>query len=121
MDALRVLVVDDDAMIAGLLAEMLDGMGFDVCGIEATEAGTVIAAERHKPDLMIVDVRLRLGSGVSAVDRILRTMLIPHVFISGDISGVRARRPGATMLQKPFRESELALAIRRALDAPVAA
>ena len=44
MKALRVLVVEDDAMIAMLLADMFAGMGHDVCAIEATEAGAVAAA-----------------------------------------------------------------------------
>ena len=38
MKALRVMVVEDDGMIAMLLAEVLTGMGHDVCAIEATEA-----------------------------------------------------------------------------------
>ena len=50
----RVLVVEDDAMIGVLLGEMLEGMGYDVCGIEATEADAVTAAARFRPDLMIV-------------------------------------------------------------------
>src|ERR1700722_4237230 len=68
--ALRVLVVEDDAMIGVLLGEMLEGMGYGVCGIEATEGDAVTAAARYKPDLMIVDVHLGEGSGVSAIDTI---------------------------------------------------
>ena len=37
MRPLRILLVDDDAMIGTLLAELLDEMGHVVCGIEATE------------------------------------------------------------------------------------
>jgi CheY-like chemotaxis protein len=39
MKALRVLVVEDNAIIGMLLAEMLAEMGHDVCGLETTEAG----------------------------------------------------------------------------------
>jgi FixJ family two-component response regulator len=60
---------------------------------------------------------LREGNGLSAVDEILRTAFIPHLFISGDIKKVLARRPGAVTIEKPFRDSELDQAIRRALDA----
>jgi CheY-like chemotaxis protein len=55
MKALRILVVEDDAMIAMLLADMFAAMGHDVCAIERTEAGAVAAATLCKPDLMIVD------------------------------------------------------------------
>jgi DNA-binding response OmpR family regulator len=117
MSALRVLVVEDDALIGVLLAEMLEGMGHDVCGIEATEADAVSAEARCRPDLMIVDVRLGDGSGVSAIEKIHRTRSVPHVFVSGDLSGIEALRPGAVMIQKPYRESDLARVIRRALGA----
>ena len=118
MAALRVLVVEDDAIIGALLAEMLEGMGHDVCAVEGTEADAVAAAARWRPDLMIVDVRLGDGSGVAAVDEIHRAGPIPHVFVSADISRLQALRPGAAIIQKPYREADLARVIRRALDAP---
>lgn len=117
MAALRVLLVEDEAVIAMLLAEVLGGMGYEVCAIEATEADAVAAAMRCRPDLMIVDARLGAGSGVSAVETILRTGPVPHVFVSGDSSSVHALRPDAVVMQKPFREADLARAIQRALDA----
>jgi two-component system, response regulator PdtaR len=121
MNALRVLVVEDDALIGMLLAELLAGMGHDVCAIEATEAQAVAAAIRCKPHLMIVDPLLGDGSGISAVDEILRTMPMPHVFVSGDTSSVEALRPGAVVIQKPFREADLSRAMKRALQAATVA
>jgi CheY-like chemotaxis protein len=116
MQALRVLVVEDDPMIGMLLAEMLESMGHDVCAIETTEAAAVTAAAQYKPDLMIVDARMGDGSGVSAVDKILRTGFVPHLFMSGNISKVKALRPDAVVIEKPFREPELTRAMQRALD-----
>src|SRR5665213_1372335 len=119
MKALRVLVVEDDVLIGMLFADALAAMGHDVCAIEATEADAVAAAARYKPDLMIVDARLRDGSGVSAVEEILRTGWIPHVFVSGEkTSKLHALRPGSVVIQKPFRDIDLDRAIQRALDAP---
>jgi two-component system, response regulator PdtaR len=120
MKALRVLVVEDDAMIGMLLADVCAGMGYDVCPIEATEAGAVGAAARYRPDLMIVDARLGDQSGVSAVEEILRTGFIPHIFISGDTSMVQALKAGAVAISKPFDESDLVRAIQRALGAAAA-
>jgi CheY-like chemotaxis protein len=115
--AMRVVVVEDDAIIGTLLAEMLADMGHDVCAIEATEADAVSAAARCKPDLMIVDVGLGEGSGISAIDTIHRTAAVPHVFVSGDVSRVRRLRPSSIFIQKPYRESDLARVIQEALDA----
>jgi CheY-like chemotaxis protein len=120
MKMLRVLIVEDDALIGLYLAEMLGEMGYEVCAIAATEDDAVAAAVQHRPDLMIVDARLRNGSGVAAVERILRTTPLPHVFVSGDMLSVRAFRPGAVVIQKPFRESDLARAIQRALGVATA-
>ncbi|MHB8884841.1 MAG: response regulator [Methylovirgula sp.] len=110
----RVLVVEDDALVGMYLAELLIGMGYDICAIAATEAEAVTAAVRDRPDLMIVDARLREGSGIAAVAQILQNLPIPHVFVSGDIASVQEELPRAVVLRKPFRESELASAIQRA-------
>jgi CheY-like chemotaxis protein len=117
MKALRILVVEDDSLIAMLLVETLAEMGHGVCGVEATERGAVMAALRCRPDLIIVDAQLREGNGVSAVDEILSTGFVPHLFVSGNINEVLARRPGAVAIAKPFREPQLVQAIQRALDA----
>ena len=117
MKADRVLVVEDDAVIAMLLSEVLTGMGHDVCAIEGTEADAVAAAGRCRPDLMIVDARLGEGSGVAAVEAILRGGFVPHLFVSGDALRVRALRPDALVIQKPYREADLAHAIQCALRA----
>ena len=115
--AARVLVVEDEAVVASLLAEVLEGMGHDVCGIEAGEADAVATALRCKPDLMIVDARLGDGCGVSAVEEILRTGPVPHVFVSGDALRIKGLRPDAVVIQKPFREADLARAIQQVLGA----
>ena len=97
-------------MIAMLLAEMLGGMGCQVCAISATEEDAVAMASRCKPGLMIVDEHLREGTGASAVERILLTQSVPCVFVSG--GPVRRDTQGATVLQKPFLEQDLVRAIR---------
>ena len=44
MNALRALVVEDDAIIGGLLAETLEGLGHTVCAVESNVANAVAAA-----------------------------------------------------------------------------
>ena len=78
MTALRVLVVEDDALMGDLLAEMLEEMGHSVCAVALTEGDAVKAAARDTPDLMMVDVALGQGSGIVAMDEILRTGFVLH-------------------------------------------
>ncbi len=115
MTILRILVVEDDVLIGALLAEMLIAMGHAVCAVATTEAGAVAAAAEHRPGLVIADARLGAGSGLRAVAEITRAGPVPHVFMSGDLSKIRASHPDATMLRKPFGEPELRRAIQRAL------
>jgi two-component system, response regulator PdtaR len=115
---LRVLIVEDEAMIAMLLAEVLREMGHEVCATAPTEDAAVAAAFRHKPDLMIVDEWLRQGSGISAVAEINCSGYIPHIFVTGDPLIGRLLSPGTIAIQKPFTISELVKAVKNALAAP---
>jgi len=102
MRPLRILLVEDDGMVALALAELLETQGHDVLAIATTESEAVAAALDLKPEMMIVDAQLREGSGLGAVDRIQRATRIPHVFVSGDILAIRALKPLATMMQSRF-------------------
>jgi two-component system, response regulator PdtaR len=114
-NALRVLIVEDEAMIAMLLAEVLTGLGHEVYATEATEAGAVAAAARHQPELMIVDDELRRGNGIAAVEQITRSGFIPHVFVTGKSLRDRSLNPSVVVIQKPFTIPELVWGIKRAL------
>ena len=117
MQSLRVMVVEDEPIIGTLLAEVLRELGHQVIAIEATEEGAVSAAAATRPDLMIVDARLRHGSGIAAVEHILREGFVPHVFVSGERLSVLGLHPRAILLQKPFMEAGLVSAIEQALSA----
>jgi CheY-like chemotaxis protein len=115
MSRLRILIVEDETMIAGFLADLLRALGHEVCGVAATQAEAVAAAREHQPDLMIVDAGLGEGSGVSAVEEIFRHRQIPHVFATANPSSVRDRQPNAIVIQKPYFEADLVAAMDRAL------
>ena len=109
MRRLRILLVEDDAVISALIAEILADLGHDVCAIARTEVEAIDAAERHAPDLMIVDAYLKPGSGVSAMDTILRRTAMPHIFMTGGHRQVVP--PHATVLHKPFGMAGLTVAL----------
>jgi CheY-like chemotaxis protein len=115
MEKLRVMIVEDDEMIASLLGELIEALGHEVCAIESSESGAVAAARRFKPDLMIVDAHLRDGSGIGAVEAITGVDPVPHIYVTGDAKTVRILKPDATVLQKPYFELDLVLAIQSAL------
>jgi two-component system, response regulator PdtaR len=112
----RILIVEDESIIGMLLSEVLKGMGHNVIGVAATEGGAIALASEYLPDLLIVDAGLTSGNGVSAVDTILETRFVPHIFTTGNALKVRLLKPSAIVLEKPFHEAELADAITSALS-----
>ena len=71
-DKARVVVVDDHALVRAGLVELVRGQGdLEVCG-EASDVSTALRLAREcKPDLMIVDLTLRDGSGLDLVKRVI--------------------------------------------------
>ena len=115
MRALKILIIEDEAIIGMLLSEVLIGMGHSVIAVVGTESSAIALAAEHLPDFLIVDAGLTMGNGISAVDNILTTHFIPHIFTTGDMLKVRLEKPDAIILEKPFHEAELAQAIGLAL------
>jgi DNA-binding response OmpR family regulator len=115
MNALRTLIVEDDAMIGGLLVETLECLGHRVSAVETNVANALAAASHCRPDLMILDVRLGEASGIAAVKEFLRSGFVPHVFVTGDAVSVMRLGPDTVLIRKPFRVSDLDQAIQRAL------
>ena len=117
---LRILIIEDDAYIASLLIETVNGLGHIVCAVAATEEDAVDYAHDRQPDLIIVDAGLAVGNGVSAMKTIMAVQNTPHLFVTGNARGVRDAFPDAIILQKPFFVPELVRAIEMALAASAA-
>lgn len=117
MKPLRVLVVEDDLMIGPLLAEVLEDLGHVVIAVVVDADGAVAAARDCRPDLMIVDINLAERSGVAAVKEILRDGFVPHVFVTGDLLSNLDFGPDAVLIQKPYRQADIVVAIARVIDA----
>lgn len=103
----RVLIVEDEAMIAMLLQDMLEEIGCVVAATAGVLDEAVQAAEDGELDLAILDVNLG-GSETYPVADVLRRRGIPYVFSTGyGASTLRADHQGQPTLQKPFVEREL--------------
>ncbi|MGV1914262.1 response regulator [Rhizobium sp. 22-785-1] len=115
MKKVRIMLVEDDPLISLYFAELLVEMGNDVIAIETTESSAVETAGRLKPDLLIIDMHLREGSGSGAATTILKSGFVPHIFTTGDRLSEGEVGPDAIILQKPFMDSALTNAIDAAL------
>lgn len=115
-NVLSILLVEDEAMIRMMVADMLETLGHRVAA-EAGEIGQ--ATELAKTavfDLAILDMNLR-GTMSFAVAEALAAREIPFIFASGYDSNVAFDRFGARLvLQKPFTIERLEAAIREAVQ-----
>lgn len=83
---LRVVVVEDEPLIALDLVIMLEDLGHEVVAQAQDTPGAVLAAEQGRPDLMLMDVRLARGSdGVEAAAAVMERFGIRSLFVSGNI------------------------------------
>jgi two-component system, response regulator PdtaR len=110
---MRVLIVEDEALISLDLEMMVEDFGHDVCGIAICCDSAIRAARVLRPDLVFMDLHLAHGSsGIEAATAIRRDLGISCVLISASLRELEphhlsAIRPAA-MVEKPFSHSELA-------------
>ncbi len=118
----RLLIVDDDWLISMHLGQLLTAAGFEVVGTASDAATAVALAERERPDLVLMDIRLHGPvDGVEAAREIIDRFGIQSLFVSahsdqGTITRTLAARPTG-WLPKPFTEAEVLRAVRVALGA----
>lgn len=116
----RVLIAEDEALIRMDLAEMLREEGYDIVGEAGDGQEAVELAERHKPDLVIMDVKMPRRDGIDAAAEIASKRIAPIVVLTAfsqrDLVE-RARDAGAmAYLVKPFTISDLIPAIELAVS-----
>jgi CheY-like chemotaxis protein len=116
----KVLLVEDEAMIAMLMEDMLSDLGCEVIGPASALASAIeLARSSVTIDVAVLDVNLG-GSPVFELADVLRERRVPMVFSTGyGEAGLRSADKGAPVLRKPFRAPDLADALRQALN-PVA-
>jgi CheY-like chemotaxis protein len=104
---LRVLLVEDEIMVALLLEEMLAELDFEVVGPVARLDRAVEMAQLQALDLALLDVNLN-GKETYPVAEALAAREIPLVFVTGYGRGtLRAPYRDRPTLQKPFRRDDL--------------
>jgi DNA-binding response OmpR family regulator len=108
------LIIEDDALIAFELEDIVHAVSLRVIGTAATEDDAVAGAEAHRPDLLLVDVRLAKGNGISAVARILTAHDARVVYVTGNRNEVRKHDAAAICVNKPFNRQTIEQAIRSA-------
>jgi DNA-binding response OmpR family regulator len=105
----KVLIAEDDLMIADMAEEILVAEGYEVCGIGRTVAEAVALGRRHKPDLAVIDLRLADGGlGTEIPAELAALGRLGVLYASGNISNVAlTAADGDACLAKPYRAVDL--------------
>jgi CheY-like chemotaxis protein len=124
--AARVLIIEDEAIIAMDLQQLVESAGHEVVGIASTEEEAVAIAESARPSLVLADINLgHGGDGASAVERILARHATPVIFVTAYPERLLTGRrlEPAFVIAKPFEPTALAVATYQAVtrDLPIGA
>lgn len=115
----RVMIIEDEAIIALDIASIVKEMGHKVTGIAATRTEAVALASRHRPDLILADIQLAdKSSGIEAVNDILKRIgNVPVIFITAFperlLTGERPEP--AFLINKPYSEDQVRSAVSQAM------
>ncbi len=113
-----VLIIEDEAVIAMELEQIVSNLGHHVLDVATTRDAAVRTAREGRPGLVLADIQLADGSsGIDAVREILTTFEVPVIFITAFPERLlMGRRPEPTFLvTKPYQPEQIKAAISQAL------
>ncbi|MBD2496990.1 response regulator [Nostoc sp. FACHB-280] len=117
----KVLVVEDEYILAINLQESLESLGYTVIDIADTAEDAIEKATAMRPTLILMDIRLRGESdGIQAAEAIWNDLQIPIIYVTGHSDQSTVERATLTFpfgyILKPIRDQELYVAIQTALN-----
>jgi CheY-like chemotaxis protein len=114
----RILLVEDDPAVRGVLVFLLESGGWEVSVASDGRVGLALARGEH-PDVVVTDLRLPVSSGIELAARLGDVAEIPIVAITSDTERLRDRalRSGyfTAVLTKPFDPGDLLRAVGEAI------
>jgi len=122
MNKARILIVEDEAIIAVGIESQLQGLGYEVTSIVDTGERAIQKAEADKPDLILMDIRIKGEmDGIDTAEVIRNKFGIPVIFSTAYLDQERTDRAKITMpfgyVLKPLQERDLKVTIEMALYA----
>lgn len=114
----RVMIIEDEPIIAMDLQNIVEGLGHSVVGVATTRTEAAALAQRQEADLVLADIQLADGSsGIDAVKDILADHDVPVVFVTAFPERLlTGERPEPTyLITKPFQVETLVATIGQAL------
>ncbi|MFY8093324.1 MAG: response regulator [Niveispirillum sp.] len=116
---LKVMIVEDDALVALGVRLTISELGHDVVGIAASELEALAVAQAEKPQLTLMDIRLRgANDGVQVAQRLWQELRVRCIFLSAYADEQTMERVAQTrplgFVQKPYSAQQLKTALEQA-------
>jgi DNA-binding response OmpR family regulator len=110
---LKVLIVEDDFMVADCLEEILLAAGFQVCGITGNVTEAIFLGKRDTPDLAIIDFRLMDDEyGTKVGEALCESTDVTVLYVSGNPDDPRlCDAKGTACIAKPYSASSIVAAL----------
>ena len=120
MNVKRILIVEDEGLVADDIQTTLENLGYEIAGVVMSGDKAVVKAAEIKPDLILMDIGLRgYMDGIEAARKIHARLRVPILYLTayGDEQTIqRAKDSGPfNILSKPFDADSLSLAIEQTL------
>ncbi|MDH7511441.1 MAG: response regulator [Clostridiales bacterium] len=119
MEGIRILIVEDEGLVARDVENMARSVGYKVCGIANTADEAVDMAGRFRPDLVLMDVVIKgTLDGIAAAEKIWESFHVPVIYVTAYADESTIERATITepfgYILKPFDERELKIAVEMA-------
>jgi DNA-binding NtrC family response regulator len=114
LEGRRILIVEDEFLVAAMLEDFIADLGGVVIGPAATIKDAMTLAADRDIDAAVVDVNVN-NERIDPVARLLRQRGVPFVLATGYGQGVASIAEGAEIIDKPYTQQRVAAALARCL------
>ena len=120
MKKVKVLIVEDESIIAMETESVLTGLGYEIVAIVDTGEKAIEVTEQQKPDIILMDIRIKGEiDGIDTAEIIRSKFEIPVVFLTAHLDEERLEKVKLTMpfgyILKPIKERDLKVTLEMAL------
>ncbi|SDZ57805.1 response regulator receiver protein [Jannaschia faecimaris] len=115
----RVMVIEDEPIIAADISAIVEDLGHEIVGVARTRTEAVEMGNREKPDLILADIQLAdNSSGIDAVNDLMQNMPdVPVIFITAFPERLLTgeKHEPAFLISKPYKEEQVSSAVSQAM------
>ena len=120
-DRIKILIIEDEMIIAAHLSLQLSGLGYDVTGIIPRAEEAILHLRQHQPDIVLLDINLKGDiDGIDMAHEMQKHHNIPIIYLTANSDDSHFERAKATkpfaFISKPFKKLELQRSIELAVS-----